>query len=72
MLWFVATGLGTGVLGPFLRRIHERAAQLEADGVESSAELQAMASAPRGAITGNVLHLIILAFLYLMVFKPGA
>lgn len=72
VLWVVAMGLGTGVLGPFLRRIDERAAQLEAEGVETSAELRAMASAPRGMITGNALHLVILALLYLMVFKPGA
>ena len=55
-----------------MRRISERADQLEAEGVETNEELRALAGAPRGAITGIALHVIILAFLYLMVFKPGA
>ena len=72
VLWVVALGLGTGVLSPLMRRISERADQLEAEGVETNEELRALAGAPRGAITGIALHVIILAFLYLMVFKPGA
>ena len=72
VLWVVALGLGTGVLSPFTRRVGRRADQLEAEGTETSEELRALASAPRGAITGTVLNVIILAFLYLMVFKPGA
>ncbi len=72
VLWFVAIGLGTGVLGPLMRRIDERADQLQAEGVETSEELRTLASAPRGAITGAALHVIIVVFLYLMVFKPGA
>jgi len=72
LIWFVAMGLGTGVLGRFARRVHQRADQLASEGIQESEELAAMAAAPIAPITGNVLHLLTLAILYLMVVKPGA
>lgn len=71
-LWVVAVGLGEGVLAPFHRRLHQRAAALEAAGVERSAELEKAASARVGSLTGGVLTAVLLVFLYLMVFRPGS
>jgi uncharacterized membrane protein len=72
VLWIVAVGLGEGVLAPFHRRLHRQAAALERAGVERSVELHQAAAAPLGAITGMVLTALLVTFLYLMVFKPGA
>lgn len=72
VIWFVAMGLSTGVLARFVKRIHRRAEQLIAEGVEESDELATMAASRVGPITGNLLHLLTLAILYLMVVKPGA
>jgi len=71
VLWFAAMGIGTGLLGPILKRIEARAAALEAEGVDTSDELKAMASDPKLPLFGNVLHVLTLAVLALMVFRPG-
>ena len=70
LIWFVAMGLGTGVLARFNKRVHARADELTAEGIEESDELAAMASARTGPITGNILHILTLAILYLMIAKP--
>ena len=72
LLWFVAMGIGTGLLGPILKRIEARAHAFEAEGVDTSDELKAMAGDPKLPLFGNLLHLITLALLALMVFRPGA
>ena len=71
VVWAIAVLLGEGVLARFHHRIHRQAAALDAQGVETSEELQAAASAPTGPVTGVVLTLLLLLFLYLMVFQPG-
>ena len=72
VLWGVAVILGQGVQGTFLRRLHTRARSLEQQGVETSEELRLAAAAPVGAVTGMVLTVITIVFLYLMVARPGA
>ncbi len=70
VLWFIIMALSTGVLAGFLRRVHELSEELAAEDIEQSDELAALASAPIGPITGNILHLLTLTTLYLMVVKP--
>jgi len=72
VLWAAAAALDHGILGPYHRRIQHAAVQLESEGVETSAELRAAASARRGPLTGTALTAITVVFLYLMVFRPGA
>jgi len=72
LLWFIAVGLGTGLMSPALERIAARADELEAEGVDTSDELLAMARDPKLPLIGNLLHLITLALLALMIFRPGA
>jgi hypothetical protein len=71
ILWVVAVLLGEGVLGRFHHGINRKARVLEAQGVEKSEELRAAAGSPVGSVTGGVLTLVLLVFLYLMVFQPG-
>jgi len=72
VLWIVAAVLDLAILGPHATRIHALASKLEADGIESSAELTALTNAKRGPLTGNVLLIITITFLVLMVFQPGS
>ena len=72
VLWFVAMGLGTGVMSPHAKRIRAKADQLIADGVTESSELQAEFAAPRIRAIGTLLTLLLVVFAYLMVAKPGA
>jgi uncharacterized membrane protein len=71
-LWFVLTGLSTGALGPHARRIHARAEQLIAGGVEERDELRRAYATPRIRAYAAILVLVVVGFLALMVFKPGA
>jgi hypothetical protein len=71
VVWVVAIGLGEGVLAPFHHRLHRRARALEAEGVETSDDLQHAAASPFAAATGGLLTLLLLLLLYLMVFQPG-
>ena len=59
-------------LVPFSRRVRKQAQELSDQGVTESDELRRAAGAPAGAVMGAVLDLVLLAFLYLMVVKPGA
>lgn len=72
VLWFIAGGLGSGVLGPHARRVRESADKLIAQGIANSAELQAEFATPRARLVGVALDLMLVAFVYLMVAKPGA
>ena len=72
VLWVVAVALGEGVLAPHNKRLHLEAEALARAGIERSAELQRAAASPRGTVTGLVLTLLLLVFVYLMVVKPGA
>lgn len=71
IVWVIAVLLGEGVLARFDHSLHRQAAALEAQGVENSEELQAAANSPTSRVTGMVLTLLLLLFLYLMVFQPG-
>lgn len=71
VVWVVAVVLGEGVLAPFHHRLHRQAAQLEAAGRETDDDLQAAAGSIVGPVTGGILTLLLVLFLYLMVFQPG-
>lgn len=71
VLWVVAVVLGEGVVARFNHQLHRRAQALEAEGVDTSDELQAAAGAPIGSVTGMVLTLVLVLFLLLMVWQPG-
>lgn len=71
ILWIVAVFLGEGVLARFNHELHRKAQALEAQGVETSEELQVAAGSPVGAVTGMVLTLVLVLFLLLMVWQPG-
>jgi uncharacterized membrane protein len=72
VLWALAITIGWAILGRHTTRINRRAHALVADGVESSDELQREAAAPVGMIFGLGQNVILLAFIYLMVVRPGA
>jgi uncharacterized membrane protein len=72
ILWVTALSIGWLILGRHTTRINRYAKQLVAEGVETSEELQREAAAPVGMIFGLGQNLILLAFIYLMVARPGA
>ena len=72
VLWVTALSIGWLVLGRHSVAVHKHAKELAAGGVEESDELQAEAAAPVGMVFGLVQNVILLAFLYLMVVRPGA
>ena len=72
LLWFVAMGLGTGVLGPHAKQMRAKADELIANGVAASAELQSEFASPKVKAIGAILTLTLIVFPYLMVAKPGA
>jgi uncharacterized membrane protein len=71
VLWVVAVLLGEGVLARFYQGLQRRAETLQAQGIETSEELRIAASSRTGPVTGAVLTLLLLVFIYLMVFQPG-
>ncbi|MDX6550865.1 MAG: hypothetical protein QOJ31_1549, partial [Gaiellales bacterium] len=71
VLWVIAVFLGGGVLGRHAHRIHRLARDEVAAGVEVSTTAAKLARSPLGPVVGNLLNLIILAFLYLMIVKPS-
>ena len=72
VMWGIAVTMGAGVLGPHGRGVARRAAVLVADGVHESEELRAEAGKPAIAALGMLEVAFIVAFLWLMVAKPGA
>lgn len=70
--WILAAGVGEGVLARFNHRLHRQAKELEAKGVELSEDLRKAASSPVASVAGSAMTLLIVLFLYLMVFQPGA
>ncbi len=72
VLWVTAISIGWGILGRHSARLNRHAKQLVAEGVETSDELGREAAAPVGMIFGAVQNVILLAFIYLMVVRPGA
>lgn len=72
VMWAIAVTLGAGVLSPHGRSVARQAAALVADGVHESEELRAEAGKPTIAVLGMVEVAFIVAFLWLMVAKPGS
>lgn len=72
VLWVIAISIGWGPLGRHTVRLHRHAKKLVAAGVEESDELRSEAAAPRATVLGLVQNLILLAFIYLMVARPGS
>jgi uncharacterized membrane protein len=72
VLWITAITIGWAILGRHSGRLHRRATELLASGVQEDDELQKEAAAPVGPVFGAVQNVILLAFIYLMVVKPGA
>jgi uncharacterized membrane protein len=71
-LWLLAVVLGAGVLGRHSKKVHRAANDAVAAGRETDEELIKLSSGPLGPIVGNLLNLIVLAFLWVMIYKPGA
>ncbi len=71
VLWAIAFSVGAFVLGPHGRRVVRQASALTADGVGESEELRAEAGKPAITLLGMLEVVIIVAFLWLMVAKPG-
>ncbi|MCW2921051.1 MAG: hypothetical protein JWL76_925 [Thermoleophilia bacterium] len=71
VLWVAAVVLGAGVLGRHSKRVHRSATEAVAAGRETDEALIRLSSGKLGPIVGNLLNLIIIAFLYVMVYKPG-
>jgi hypothetical protein len=64
--------IGWGILGRHSARVNLHAKRLVAEGVENSDELGREAAAPVGMVFGAVQNVILLAFIYLMVVRPGS
>jgi uncharacterized membrane protein len=71
VLWIVAMGLGGGVMARHERRVQLAADAALARGETSNAAVQEDWNAPIVKITGAALLLLYVAFVYLMVAKPG-
>lgn len=72
VLWVIVMAISLLGLGPHQRELERLAEEAIESGDDENEELIAAVNAPRGMIMGNVANLIMLAFLLLMVFKPGA
>ena len=59
------------ILGRHSSSLNRHANELLANGVEEDDGLQKAAAAPVGPIFGAVQNVILLAFIYLMVVRPG-
>ena len=71
VLWVVAVFLGAGVLGRHAHEINRLAQDEVASGAETSTASAALARSAKGPAVGMTLNVIVIAFLVLMVFKPG-
>jgi len=72
VLWIVALGIGTGILGRHSRNVARMAVELRLNGVDDSEELRAEAGKPLVAALGMLELVIVIAFLWLMTARPGA
>lgn len=70
-LWFVAMGLGGGVMGRHEGKLAEDAKAAIARGEDSSAAVLAAYNSSTTKLVGGVLLLMYPIFMYLMVAKPG-
>jgi uncharacterized membrane protein len=72
VLWITAITIGWAVLGRHSARVNRHARELAAAGVKESDDLAREAAAPVGMVFGMAQNVILLAFIYLMVVRPGA
>lgn len=72
VLWITAISFGWIILGRHSSRLNNHARRLIAGGVEESDELGHEAAAPVVSVFGGIQNLILLAFIVLMVVRPGA
>ena len=72
VLWIVAMGIGWGILGRHSLRVNQHARRLVTQGVENSEELGQEAAATVGIVFGAIQNVILVAFIFLMVVRPGA
>lgn len=70
-LWFIAMGIGGGVLAGHSRKVMTAAREAQQRGEETNEALIAQFRSPVANIGGAVLGLMYVAFIYLMVAKPG-
>jgi len=71
LFWFIAMGIGGGVLSRHSRKTAEAAREAQQRGETTSDELVAQFRAPAGSIGGTAIGLLFIVFIYLMVAKPG-
>ncbi|MEX2372782.1 MAG: hypothetical protein WD800_03180, partial [Dehalococcoidia bacterium] len=72
VLWFIAMGIGGGIMARHARRLGESADAAAQRGETTSATLIEEFNAPLAKIGGVALLLLYVAFIVLMVAKPGA
>jgi len=71
LLWFIAMGIGGGVLSRHSRNVIAAAEAAQQRGETTSDALIAQFRSPVANIGGTVLGLMYVVFIYLMVSKPG-
>ena len=71
ILWVVAITIGWAILGRHSARLNRHANELLAKGVDEDDELAKEAAAPVGPVFGAAQNVILIAFIYLMVVRPG-
>ena len=71
VLWFIAMGIGGGVLSRHSRNVIAAAEAAQGRGETTSDALTAQFRSPVANIGGTVLGLMYVVFIYLMVAKPG-
>jgi uncharacterized membrane protein len=71
VLWIVAITIGWVILGRHSSSLNRHANELLAKGIDEDDGLQKAAAAPVGPVFGAVQNVILLAFIYLMVVRPG-
>jgi uncharacterized membrane protein len=71
VLWIAAITIGWMILGRHSSSLNRHANELLAKGIDEDDRLQKAAAAPVGPVFGAVQNVILLAFIYLMVVRPG-
>jgi uncharacterized membrane protein len=71
VLWIAAITIGWVILGRHSSSLNRHANELVAKGIDEDDGLQKAAAAPVGPVFGALQNVILLAFIYLMVVRPG-
>ena len=71
VLWIVAITIGFAILGRHSSSLNRHANELLAKGIDEDDELAKEAAAPVGPLFGALQNVILIAFIYLMVVRPG-